>query len=131
MTSTTNLTDLTCTSMTIGTYALPAPVVQTLTDSGAITIKHGIVRLNKAGAIAATLAMPTAGTDDYKRLLIVAITAQAHTVTCAEGFGNPTADCVVEGEDVGTYASVIGNSMNLLAYNGVWYITNLHGVTVA
>jgi len=128
----TNLNDLAVTSLTIGSYSMPEPTVQTLVDSGAITVKHGIARLNKGSAIAATLAAPVAGTDDYKQLLIVAITAQAHTVTVAEGFGNnPAVECIIEGEDVATFATVIGNSISLMAYNGAWYIKGLHGVTVA
>ncbi len=127
----TNLTDLTCDSMVIGSYTLPIPTVQTLTGNGAITIKHGIVLLNKSSAIAATIANPIVGTDDYKRLLIVSVTAQTHTVTSAEGFGNPTADCIKEGEDVATYAGAIGDALSLIAFNGAWYIQGKHGITVA
>jgi hypothetical protein len=127
----TNLNALTCDSMTIGSYALPIPDVQTLTGDGAITIKHGIVRLNKGSAINATLANPSAGTDDYKMLVIAAVTAQANTVTCTEGFGNPTADCIKEGEDVATFGGAIGDCLTVVAYNGAWYVKGLHGITIA
>jgi hypothetical protein len=100
--------------------------VQTLTDTGAITAKNGICLLNKAGVIAATLANPTAGTDDFKRLSIRSLTAQAHTVTVTGGFGNGGS-----GEDVATFSGVIGDGIELMAYNGYWYITGVHQVTVA
>lgn len=99
---------------------------QTLTDNGAITAKNGICLLNKAGVIAATLANPTAGTDDFKRLSIRSLTAQAHTVTVTGGFGNGGSD-----EDVATFSGVIGDGIELMAYNGYWYITGAHQVTVA
>lgn len=100
--------------------------VQTLTDDGAITVKNGICLLNKAGAIAATLANPTAGTDDFKRLTIRSLTAQAHTVTVTGGFGNGGS-----GEDVATFSGAIGDGIELEAYNGFWYLSGAHQVTVA
>jgi len=127
----TNLNALTVDSLVVGSYTLPIPEVQTLVDHGAITIKHGIVRLNKGSAINATLAKPTAGTDDYKMLVIVAITAQANTVTAPQGFGNPLTSCVIEGEDVGTFGGAIGDALTVVAYNGAWYVKGMHGVTVA
>ncbi len=127
----TNLTDLTVDSLVVGSYTLPIPEVQTLTDHGAITIKHGIVRLNKGAAINATLAKPTAVTDDYKMLVIVAVTAWANTVTAPQGFGNPLPSCVIEGEDVATYGGAIGDALTVVAYNGAWYVKGMHGVTVA
>jgi hypothetical protein len=127
----TTLNDLSVTSLTIGSYSLPEPTVQTLTGDGAITIKHGIVRLNKGSAIAATISNPVAGTDDYKTLVIASVTAQTHTVTSAEGFGNNTADCIKEGEDRATYGGAIGDCLTIVAYNGAWYVKGLHGITIA
>lgn len=103
---------------------------QELTDDGAITVKDGVCALNKAGAIAATLAAPTAGTDDHKCLTIVSLTAQAHTVTCENGFGNTLPACL-EGEDVATFSGVIGDTLDLFAFDGAWYISGKHQVTVA
>lgn len=100
--------------------------LQTLTDTGAITVKNGICLLNKAGVIAATLANPTAGDDDFKHLSIRSLTAQAHTVTVTGGFGNGGS-----GEDVATFSGAIGDGIELMAYNGYWYITGAHQVTVA
>ena len=100
--------------------------VQTLTGDGAITLKNGVVELNKAGAIAATIANPTATNDDYNRLTIVALTAQANTVTCTGGFGNGGAS-----KDVATYGGAIGDNLNLMAYQGFWYVTGSQGITLA
>lgn len=99
---------------------------QTLTDNGAITIKNGVCLLNKAGAIAATLANPTDVTDDHKRLSVRSLTAQAHTLTLTGGFGNGGT-----GEDVATFSGVIGDGIELIAFGGKWYITGSHQVTVA
>ena len=126
----TNLSDLTVDSLVVGTYTLPIPEVQSMTINGAITIKHGIVRLDKDGVLAATLAKPVAGTDDFKMLVIVAIQAQANTVTAPEGFGNPLTSCVIEGEDVATFGGAIGDCLTLVAYNGAWYVKNKHAITI-
>ena len=103
---------------------------QILTGDGAITIKAGVCALNKGSAIAATLDAPIAGDDDYKRLTVVSLTAQTHTVTVAVGFGNPLADCLVEGEDVATFSGVIGDTLDLMAFNGAWYVQGKHQVTL-
>jgi len=126
----TNLNALSVDSLVVGTHTLPIPEVQTLTDHGAITIKHGIVRLNKGGALNATLAKPIAGTDDFKMLVIVAIQAQANTVTAPQGFGNPLTSCVIEGEDVATFGGAIGDALTVVAYNGAWYVKNKHAITI-
>ena len=99
---------------------------QELTDNGAIAIKQGVVTLNKAGAIAATIANPTAGDDDFKRLTIVSVVAQTHTVTLTGGFGGGGG-----GEDVATFSGVIGDSLSLKAYQGKWYIIGAHQVSIA
>lgn len=131
----TNLTDLDVTSLSVNSTSVTATgaelnlldmETQTMTADGAITIKNGVVALNKAGALAATLANPTATTDDFKRLTIVALQAQANTVTVTGGFGNGST-----GEDVATFSGAIGDTLALLAYQGYWYITGSHQVTVA
>lgn len=95
--------------------------------SGAIAIKSGIVMLTKAGVAAMTLANPTATTDDNKRLLIVAATANAHTVTqTAPGFNNAGA-----AGDVATFGGAVGDCMELVAYQGVWHVVSLRNVTLA
>ena len=119
----TNLTDVNVTRLTIGGI----PQSQALTDTGLITITHGVVTLNKAGAITTTLAKPTAGTDDLKRLTVTSLTAQAHTLALTAGtFGNGGA-----GYTTATFAAAAGNSISLLAWNGNWYVIGAQGVTLA
>lgn len=117
---------------TTGKFQLPLGSVgnsQVITAaSGAITIKFGTVILNRSSAIAATLAAPTAITDDYSRLLIESITAQAHTVTqTTPGFNNGST-----ASDVATFGTAIGNNFEIIAYQGVWYVIGTPaGVTIA
>lgn len=93
---------------------------------GAISVKQGVVVITKATAAALTLAAPTATTDDGKVLRIVSSTAAAHTVTqTTPGFNGGTTT-----SDVATYGAAIGNAMELVAYNGVWLVSNLTGVTL-
>jgi hypothetical protein len=102
--------------------------VQTLVADGAITVKNGVCFIAKtvAGAVAATLADPTTGTDDFKRLVIVSNQAQVNTVTSASSFGNGGA-----GENVATFGGDIGDTLCLVAYGGKWYITGSHQCTIA
>jgi hypothetical protein len=101
---------------------------QLLVADGPITVKNGICRIAKtvAGAVAATLADPTATTDDFKRLTIISFQAQANTVTSASSFGGGGA-----GEDVCTFSGAIGDCLALIAYQGVWYVTGAHQATLA
>lgn len=133
----TNLTDLDVTSLSINSTALSATgdelnrndfEYQLLVADGAITVKNGICFIAKtvAGAVAATLADPTATTDDFKRLTIVSNQAQANTVTSASSFGGGGA-----GEDVATFSGAVGDTLNLIAYGGKWYVTGAHQCTIA
>lgn len=101
---------------------------QNLVADGAIAIKNGVVTIAKtvAGVVAATLANPVAGDDDFKRLTIISNQAQANTVTLTGGFGGGGG-----GEDVATASGVIGDTLELMAYNGKWYIQGIHQWTVA
>ena len=102
--------------------------VQTLVADGAITVKNGICVISKTvpGVVAATLADPVATTDDYKRLTIINGTAHASTVTSASAFGNGGA-----GEDVCTFSATVGDTLNLMAYQGKWYVMGSHQGTIA
>lgn len=83
----------------------------------AITLKSGLVVLSRSGgAAAATLAAPTAGDDDGKILTVIATTAQAHTLTIANGLSGVGASA-----DVGTFGGAIADRVVLQAYNGAWY----------
>jgi len=97
-----------------------------MTADGAIPIADGIVFLNKAGALAATIDSPPTSMNGAV-LRIVSLTDQAHTVTYATvGFNGDTTS-----GDVATFANAAGNAMELVAYGGVWYAVNLTGVTLA
>jgi hypothetical protein len=103
--------------------AVAADQMQILTGNGAITIPNSqrkSVILNEAGAIAATLVAPAPTTDDGKELVIVSATAQAHTITLGSGdFNGGT-------KHIDTF-SVVGDVLRLVAYNGVWYISQNTG----
>lgn len=95
---------------------------QELTDSGAITIPCGLVVLNKAGAIAATLAAPQ---GNGLLLVISSETAQAHTVDLAtSGVSGGSAD-------VGTFGGAIGDCVALVSHEGHWYQISNHNVSWA
>lgn len=101
--------------------------VEVASADGAIATKQGTVIITKGSAAALTLAAPTATTDDGKRLLIVTATAFAHTVTqTTPGINNGST-----ASDVGTFTAAIGNGMELVAYNGIWYTVSLRNVTLA
>lgn len=135
--SDTVLTTLDVTTLKIGSVAVTATPVelnrndyeyQLLVADGAITIKNGVCKIAKtvAGVVAATLANPTDVTDDFKRLTIVSNQTQANTVTVTGGFGNGGS-----GEDVATASGVVGDTLELLAHGGYWYIVGNHQWTVA
>jgi len=127
----TNLTDLTVDSLTLGSTSLPYPASNTsqlVVADGAITIKMGVVTLAKtvAGAMTITLAQPTATTDDWKVMSIISLQAQANTVAiAATGFGNGGANFIKA-----TFGGAIGDSMQVMAYQGFWYVIGLNNVTL-
>lgn len=95
--------------------------VQVGSANGAITIKDGFVVLTKAGVAAMTLADPTATTDDGKEITVIALTANAHTVTIASGLNGAGA-----GADVGTFGGAVGDRFSVVAYNGKWYASGVN-----
>jgi len=125
-------------TVSIGGVALTAGAVdlnrtdveaaQTLVADGAITVKNGVCVIAKtvAGVVNATLADPVATTDDFKRLTIINGQAQLNVITSASAFGNGGA-----GEDVATMSATVGDTLNLMAYQGKWYITGAHQATIA
>jgi hypothetical protein len=86
-------------------------------NSGAIGILQGNVFITKAGVAAMTLAAPTAGVDDNKVLTIVSTTANAHTVTTPANKINGNKLTI-------TFGAVAGNQVELLAFNGTWFVRN-------
>lgn len=94
--------------------------------SGAIEIAAGVHKLNGAGALAMTLADPSAD-DEGTVIRILTTTAQAHTVTLAGGLAGAGAAA-----DVGTFTAAIGNGVSLVAIGGKWYLDGpVSGVTFA
>ena len=122
---TTNLNDLVVDSLVIGGFDYTNEV-EALTADNPISIKQGMVTLTKTSPLLATLANPTATDDDHKRLTIVSMSAQAHTVTCTGGFGKAGT-----GEDVATFTAAIGACLDLVAFQGYWYVAGQHLITIA
>ena len=101
---------------TIKVYAADATIAE----------KNARIIITKASICALTLARPTAGTpetggDDGKKLKITSASAYQHTITCTGGF-MPAATTI-------TLAGNAGDSVDLTAYNGYWYIGNTTTVT--
>lgn len=114
------------TGVTTSYGGVAVPASEVVVDDGAIASLAGTVILNKAGAIAATLAAPTDVVDDGKILRVISITAQAHTVTqAAPGFNNGGA-----ASDVATFGAAIGNCFTCIAHGGIWFVTAKQGVTL-
>ncbi len=95
--------------------------------SGAINPHRAGRRLiTKATAAAMTLAAPTAGADDGLYIRVISTTAAAHTLTATglyeDGAGNV---------NLATFAAQIGASLDLMAYQGKWYVLRLQGVTMS
>ena len=105
--------------------AAAAAGVELAAASGAIASRAGVVIVTAGSAATLTLAAPSAGADDGKRLLIVTATAAAHTVTVTAGFNGGGS-----GTDVATFTAAIGNGLEVVAYNGVWYVVSLRNVTL-
>lgn len=109
-------------------HAPDRPRLCVAADDGAIGVKEGTVVITKAGVAALTLANPTATLDDGKVLTILSVTANAHTVSNAAGAGFNGGGT---GADIGTFAAAKGNHLVLMAYQGVWYVVENAGVTLA
>lgn len=88
------------------------PVVAYATDGAITLIAGGVAILTKSTAGAYTLAAPV---GSGAQLVLIAGTAQAHTVTVTGGAGG-------SGQDVGTFGGAINDSAVLYSYNSQWYI---------
>jgi hypothetical protein len=92
--------------------------------SVAITAKQGIVPLGSAGALAVTLADPTSGADDGKRLSIYCSTAHAHVITIAGGIAGGTNNTI-------TFGGAIGDNVELEAIAGKWFLRGSVNATLS
>lgn len=91
------------------------PPQQELSAAGAIIIKEGSVMITGGSALAVTLAAPDHA-DNGKVLHVRSTTAQAHTLTIANGLRGSGAST-----DVGTFGGAIDDGVSLQAFNGAWY----------
>lgn len=108
-----------------------SPSVKGLTvypSDPAIPVADGIVVFTKGSAAAATLAAPTAGTDDGTEIVLLAGSAFAHVVTCASGV---LQDGTTGAKTTCTLAAFLGASARLVAYNGKWNVISKSVATVA
>jgi len=92
--------------------------------NGAITTLNGVVVITKGSAATLTLAAPTATTDDYKILKIESTTAYAHTVTTPANKINGSLSVI-------TFDGTVGNFIELIAYQGIWYVEAQQGVELS
>lgn len=95
------------------------------TAAGAIT-PGGVALLQTGAASAMTLAQPVAGSqlqggNDFMRMRIVALDAHAYTVTTA---ANGISGASGTGDTL-TCAGSVGDSVELVAFNGQWYISRV------
>jgi hypothetical protein len=90
------------------------PSVIAINAQAAIPVASGTYVITKGSAGAYTLAAPVSGSDDGKYVVVVAQTAFAHTVTTP-------ANKINGNKLTATFAAAIGNNVELVAYQGVWY----------
>jgi hypothetical protein len=103
--------------------------VRTTDTSAPIVSTQGKVFLGKVTAGSWTLAapvagLPSAGGMDGQRLTFISTTAQAHVLTTPASTLNGTLH-------IATFAAAIGNCVELVALNGVWYSAQLKAVTLS
>lgn len=92
---------------------------QVISANGAITLFSGAVHITKAGVCATTIPIPD---QDGQRLLIVADTAYAHTVTTVSpGFNKDGGTLSI------TFSGTAGDSCEIESYDGAWWIVKATG----
>jgi hypothetical protein len=79
---------------------------------------------NRAGVVAATLAAPTAGTDDGIEIVVTSDSANAHTITATGLLDTGTASV-----NLATFAAQKGAGLTLMAFNGRWKVVCSVGIT--
>lgn len=93
----------------------------------AVPLTNTVVNINKATALAGTLAAPGLG-DNGITLLITSQTAAAHVVTATALLMDGTSGAP---KTTATFAAFKGASMTLTAESGVWNVTALQNVTLS
>jgi len=89
------------------------------------------VLLNGGGsAVSISLGYPVPGRDDGKILRFIGVNAAANIVTLSstpsQGYFNALAS---GGHHIATAAASDETSLNLIAFNGNWYVTGSNGIT--
>lgn len=114
--------------ISLGGYGYSAPARYTgwtYVTLGALTIQNGVQYIGSSGALAMTLAAPALWQNGTV-MVLMASTAQTHTVTYTAGFwGNTTSS------DVATYGGAIGDFLAVEAVNGAWRVLSQKNVTIA
>jgi hypothetical protein len=102
-----------------------------------LPVRSGVVFVNGTAADLMTLALPKAGygyglvseglgevRDDGKHLLIILATAFIDTITTPAGGINGTLHII-------TFTAVVGNFVELISFNGTWYVLASKGATLS
>lgn len=91
----------------------------------------GLIPIASAGVDNIALSQPTAGSppsvpmgEDGEVMLLIDVGGHAHVITTA-------ASGIVGGHHTITFNGTAGSWVELLAYNGVWYVLANSGVTIA
>lgn len=92
---------------------------------GALRIQNGVQYIGSGGALAMTLAAPAVYQNGVT-MVLMASTAQAHTVTYTAGFWGNTSS-----SDVATFGGAIGDFLVVEAVNGAWRVLSQKNVTIA
>ena len=125
------ITSATITAPTITTPTMTGAIVsQKITAyaaDGAIAVESGVAIITKAGVGVMTLALPTATTHDGLTLVITSSTANAHTITCTNGFNAGETGAPFNKV---TLAAFPGSSATLVAYQALWYVVSDQVATV-
>lgn len=113
-----------------GTFTVSAiEAVDDLTADGAVTVANKTAyMITSVGALTrlgSTLGTPTVTTHDGYTISITSTTAAAHVIGFAAGKVNGgTLNAM-------TFGGAIGDSISLVAYQGVWYTTAVNNVTLS
>lgn len=121
-------------------YGAPYNPINAKGAADALPIADSIVFVTTAGVDAMTLGNPVAGVypstnvggdilgtpnDDGKRLLIFSTTLFAHTITTA-------ANKVNGNKHIITFSALaVGSFVELIAFNGIWWVVAQNGATLS
>jgi hypothetical protein len=109
------------------TGAILSQKIMAYSADGAIAVESGVAIITKAGVGAMTLALPTATTHDGLTLIITTSTANAHVITCTNGFNAGETGAPFNKV---TLAAFPGSSATLVAYQALWYVVSDQVATV-